>query len=181
MTRSLACLIAAAVLTAGVPAFADPPSVATASPATALSPTDTFLVTAAGANEFEIESSKLAQTKTSSEHIKQFAGEMVNDHTLAATKMKQAVNDAKLKAPPETPDPKLAAVLTDLQHKEGADFDKAYVDAQYQAHVAAVTLFENYAQSGDNPRIKKFATEMLPTLRLHLDHVKKLKVSTGAT
>jgi len=36
-------------------------------------------------------------------------------------------------------------------------------------------MFSTYAQSGDHPKLKAFAAETLPTLKLHRDHAKKLR------
>lgn len=36
-------------------------------------------------------------------------------------------------------------------------------------------MFEAYAKGGDNGRMKQFASDMLPMLKMHLDHVSKLK------
>ena len=36
-------------------------------------------------------------------------------------------------------------------------------------------LFDAYARSGDNARIKQFAAEMLPTLKQHLQHVTSMQ------
>jgi putative membrane protein len=169
------------VLVAAVtPAFAaDPPSTAAAS-ATAPAPsTDEFLAKLAPGNKFEIDSSKLAISKSKSETVKGFASQMVKDHGEAATKLKRAVTDAKLKAPPDSLDAKHQAIYDDLKKKDGMAFDQAYVDAQMKGHVETVAMVEAYAKDGDNPRIKAFANEVLPTLRSHLDHVKKLQASTG--
>jgi putative membrane protein len=88
--------------------------------------------------------------------------------------MKKAVTDAKAKAPPDSLDAKHQAIYDDLKKKEGAAFDQAYVDAQMKGHVETVAMVEAYAKSGDNARIKAFASDILPTLRTHLDNVKKL-------
>lgn len=37
------------------------------------------------------------------------------------------------------------------------------------------SMFEAYAKGGDNARMKQFASDMLPTLKMHLDQVGKLK------
>jgi putative membrane protein len=47
----------------------------------------------------------------------------------------------------------------------------AYIKAQYDGHVETVGMFETYAKG----RMKQFANDMLPTLKMHLDHVSKLK------
>ena len=136
--------------------------------------TDVFVAQVSGGNTFEIESSKLAMTKTKAEPVRSFANEMVADHTAAAAKFKQALSEAKVNPPREGVDAKHKAVLDDLQKKDGAGFDKAYVEAQHKAHTETVELFEAYGKGGDNARLKQFAQEMLPTLRKHLEHVRKL-------
>lgn len=177
MTRLCISMIAAAGLASTAAWAADPAPNIAASTAMAVS-TDMFLTDVAGGNQFEIDSSKLAMTRTKSEAVRTFATQMVADHSEAALKMKQAVKDAGFKAPPEGTDAKHLAVIADLRKQtDPAAFDKAYIAAQYTAHVDTVALFEAYADKGDNPRIRKFARELLPTLRSHLDHVKKLKAS----
>lgn len=137
---------------------------------------DTFLKQTAVGNQFEIDSSKLALSKSNSADVTAFATQMVNDHGAAGTAFKKAVSDAELEEP-STSDDKHDSLLKDLRAKSGADFDKAYIDAQKQGHVETVALFEAYAKDGDNPRMKQFAQELLPKLRQHLDHVRKLNPS----
>ena len=60
--------------------------------------------------------------------------------------------------------------------KDGPAFDKAYVEAQLKGHEETVALFQAYANGGDNARIKQFAKDLLPTLQMHLEHVRKIKV-----
>ena len=182
MVRSV--LFVAVALTAAAPAAfaADPPSTAAAPGVTAPAmSSDEFLSKLAVGNKFEIDSSKLAISTTHSEQVKAFATQMVNDHGQAAVKMKQAVTDAKVKAPADSLDAKHQAILDDLKAKKAAAFDKTYVDAQLQGHIDTVALVEAYAQTGDNARLKAFASDLLPTLRGHLDHVRKLKTTMGMT
>jgi putative membrane protein len=162
---------------AGAPASyaADPPAKTAAALATTAPSTSTFLTNTAVGNLFEIDSSKLALSKSQSERVKAFANMMVSDHTAAGGKFKQAVTEAKLSPPPEKLDAKHQALLDELKTKTGAAFDKAYVDAQYAGHVETVAMFEAYAKGGDNARMKQFATDLLPTLKTHLEHVSKLR------
>lgn len=177
--RLTALWLAAATLPlslAAAPAFAaDPPARQAAVPAMATPSTATFLANTAASNQFEIESSKVALTKTRNDKVKSFANQMVTDHTSAGTKFKQAVADAKLTPPPEKLDAKHQALLDDLKKKDGAGFDAAYIKAQTDGHVETVGMFEAYAKGGDNARMKQFAGDMLPTLKTHLDAVRQLK------
>ena len=180
MTRSIIRLLAASALPlilASAPAAfaADPPAKQAAAPAMATPSTSTFLTNTAVANLFEIESSKVALAKTKNDKIKAFANLMVTDHTGAGTKFKQAVTDAKLTPPAEKLDARHQALLDDLKKKDATAFDTAYVKAQHDGHVETVAMFEAYAKGGDNARMKQFASEMLPTLKTHLDQVSRIK------
>jgi putative membrane protein len=182
MTRILFRLLAGSALPLALSAAplapvvaADPPAKTAAAPAMATPSTATFLTNTAVANLFEIESSKVALAKSKNDKVKAFANQMVTDHTAAGTKFKQAVADAKLALPAEKLDAKHQALLDDLKKQDGAAFDTAYIKAQNDGHVETVGMFEAYAKSGDNARMKQFASDMLPTLKMHLDHVSKLK------
>ena len=144
-------------------------------PAASAAPAAAFEASVAAGNQFEIDSSKLALSRTRSDAVKAFAQRMVDDHTAAGTKFKQAVSEAKLPAPPDKLDAKHQAILDALKSKDSGAFDKAYVDAQYEAHVETVDLVKAYAQGGDNARLKAFAREVLPTLQSHLDHVSRMR------
>jgi putative membrane protein len=139
--------------------------------------TATFLEKVAAGNTFEIESSRLAMTKATNASVKSFAQQMVTDHTEAGSKFKAAVSEADLKAPPEKTDAKHTAIVEKLKGLQGVEFDQAYITAQREAHVETVALFEAYAATGENARLKKFANELLPVLRSHLEHVNALKAS----
>ena len=151
---------------------ADPASKQASAP---VAPTATFVAQAAFGTMFEIESSKLAVERSKAAPVKAFAQRMVDDHSAAAVKFKEAVLEAKLAMPPDKLDAKHQAVLSELAGKQGDDFDKAYIEAQYKAHVETVELFKGYAQAGEDTRMRAFAAELLPTLEAHLQHVAKMR------
>jgi len=63
--------------------------------------------------------------------------------------------EAKLPPPPAKLSAEHRAVLADLKSKKAAAFDKAYIEAQYTAHVETVDLFKAYAEAGDNARLPR--------------------------
>ena len=136
-----------------------------------------FVKKATEAGDFEIMSSELAEDKTKSAEVKKFAQMMIKDHTEAAQKLEAASGKAGL-APEEKgvgQKSKHAADMEKLQKAEDADFDALYISVQRTAHEEAVKLFSDYAENGDDPTLKQFAADTLPTLRMHLDHAKALK------
>ena len=164
-----ALAIAAPALSAAL--AADPATKQASAP---VAPTATFVAQAAFGNMFEIESSKLALERSKAGAVKAFAQRMVDDHSAAAVKFKEAVLEAKLAMPPDKLDAKHQAIVDELG-KQGGDFDKAYIEAQYKAHVETVDLFKGYAQGGEDTRMRAFAAELLPKLQAHLDHVAKMR------
>ena len=136
--------------------------------------TNTFIAKAAASSAFEIESSKLALEKTQNAAVRGFAEQMVTEHTAASERLKEAIAEAKLKEPPFALDAKHKEIYDKLSAKSGGNFNGAYIEAQFDAHKEAVELFEAYAAGGDNPRLKRFAEHLLPTLRLHWTHISKM-------
>ena len=83
--------------------------------------------------------------------------------------------EAKLAMPPDKLDAKHRAIVDELAGKQDGDFDQAYIEAQYKAHVETVSLFKGYAQGGEDTRMRAFAAGLLPTLQAHLDHVARMR------
>ena len=136
--------------------------------------TATFVQQAVVGNLFEVESSKLALDRSQNATVKTFAKSMVDDHSAAGVKLADAVDQAKLARPPLKLDARHQAILDDLAAKKGADFDQLYVEAQHKAHVEAVALFESYAATGEDARLKALAGELLPKLKDHLARIDKV-------
>jgi putative membrane protein len=132
-----------------------------------------FVATVASSDMFEIKSSQMAVKASASADVKSFAQQMINDHTKASKKLKTAAGAEKIKVPVKMDD-KHQAMLSALEGKKGADFDRAYMEEQAKAHDEAVALFSSYAEAGEEPKLKAFAAETLPKLKEHQEHAKKL-------
>ena len=145
----------------------------------ALQPTpsgQTFADAAAKSDAFEIAAAKLAKTNASSSKVKAFADDMIKAHTGSTAKIKAAAGKA---SPAITPDATLTGEqnddLTELGKLKGADFDKAYIDGQIDAHDDALELMENYAKDGEVASLKAAAGEIAPAVKTHLDMAKALE------
>ncbi len=130
-----------------------------------------FVKVVTSSNAFEIESSKLAEQKAKDADVKEFAKQMVSDHTLAGDELKKA---AKLGDEAPKLSPKHAAMLETLKGASDQEFQPLYIDMQATAHMEAVTLFATYAKGGDDAAVKAFAAKTLPKLEMHKMHVMKL-------
>ncbi|MGY8668310.1 DUF4142 domain-containing protein [Bradyrhizobium sp. UFLA05-109] len=163
------CLLASPVLAQSVGEKTGVNSVLGVAPATA-----DFVKEVAISDMFEIESSKLAEQKGNAQE-KTFAQQMLTDHTKTSTELKQLVSSGKVQATaPTTLDSSHQSKLDKLKGASGKDFSSDYDSYQVSAHKDAVSLFERYANGGDNPELKNWAGKTLPALKHHLDMAQEL-------
>lgn len=136
--------------------------------------TPDFAKTVMSSDQFELQSSKMADSKAEAADIKSYAADMIKDHTKSEKDLKAALgSDTATPAAPELA-PKHAAMLKQLEAADGKDFEMLYLDMQAQSHMEAVALFRNYAGSGDQEEVVAFAKTTLPTLEEHTMHVMEL-------
>lgn len=137
-----------------------------------------FLENAAQAGHTEIEGSKLAQAKSKSPDVKQFAEQMIADHTKVAEEL-ATLAKSKGYTPPTEPSLVQKAKLKTLDMSDES-FDKRYADQiGVSAHEDAVKLFEEAAKDAKDPEIKAFAAKTLPSLQKHLEMGKALQQKVG--
>jgi putative membrane protein len=153
---------------------------AVTAPAWAQSPTPAseFAMKASVGNTFEVEESKLALKQASSPKIKAFAKMMISDHTLAEKKLMaagKAVGPIEMKL-----DDPHQAMVTALQGKTGADFDKAYTADQIQGHQETAALLGDYEKSGDDAKLKTWAKMTLPKVEMHLKRIQAISSSMAS-
>lgn len=143
--------------------------------ATAPSATQTFANTAGSSDHYEVEAGKLAESKATTQGLKDFGKMMVTDHTKTTANLKAI--GAKL-TPALVPDPQLnvqqEADLAALRAASGADFDAKYKAQQIAGHEAALALMKDYAANGDVPEVRKFASDTQKIVEMHLAKIKAL-------
>ena len=136
------------------------------------------------ANQVDVDAGKLAQTKSSSKDVKQFAQQMITDHTAVN---KQAVALAKkLKVKPEASDTQAslkkgaAENMSNLKKLKGAEFDKAYVDHEVAYHEQVLGAIDKVLiPNAKNAELKGLIEKVRPAIQAHLDHAKHLQASLG--
>jgi putative membrane protein len=143
--------------------------------------TEQFVMKAASANQFEIESSQLALQKSNNDQIKQFAHRMIEDHTKIGDQMKEALQKANIQAPPPQLDPMDEAQLKKLKNLSGAAFDRTYVADQRKGHIQTVRLLEGYSKLGDNQVVKQMAEQTLPIVKEHLKFAEALSAGRNVS
>ncbi|AOB33079.1 hypothetical protein AKI39_23475 [Bordetella sp. H567] len=168
-------VLTAAALALGTGAWAQPaprstaPSQSTQPRSTLASADKDFLENAAQGGHAEIEGSQMAATKSSNADVKQFATQMVQDHTKANEEL-MALAMKKGYTPPDKPSMMQRTELKALSATSGSSFDKMYVSRiGVAAHEDTVKLFRKAADNAKDPDIKAWAAQTLPTLQHHLD------------
>jgi putative membrane protein len=131
--------------------------------------TEDFVTEAAVSDMTEIAAAKIALEKGDADE-KQFADQMVKDHTQTSTELKALVSDRGVQATlPTALDSASQKQIDKLNAATPADFRSDYDSSQVSAHKSAVSLFDRYAKGGDNAKLKDWAQKTLPHLQHHLD------------
>lgn len=134
-----------------------------------------FVRVAAMSSATEIDSGKLAMSKSQDEDVKSFARQMIDDHTRLSRELKAALPPNV--EVPENPD---RAVLKSLQPLQGKQFDDAYIaKVGLQGHREAITAFEREAATGQVAQIKAAAAKALPTIQHHYQMAQELASKKG--
>ncbi|MHA6719038.1 DUF4142 domain-containing protein [Sphingomonas sp. RS6] len=127
----------------------------------------------AASDAYEIEAGKLAQQKATTDELKDFGREMVEDHSDSTEKLKAAAAQA---TPAITPAPAMNAEqeanLEALRSATGSAFDTAYKTQQTAAHEKALTALRAYAANGDVAPLKTFASGAADTVSEHYDEIR---------
>lgn len=133
-----------------------------------------FTTKAAQGGMSEVLLGNLALAKGQSAEVKQFAQQMITDHTKANNDLKEIAARKSVALPTDTNDEQ-KDLLEKLSKLSGADFDKAYVKAMIEDHEKDVEEFQEQAKSGTDADVKAFAAKTLPTLQSHLETIKGVR------
>jgi putative membrane protein len=129
-------------------------------------------------NNTEVQLGQLAQQKSANASVKQFAQQMVTDHTNMARQWTALAIQGNVRMPATT-DPAQAQQASALGALSGADFDRAYMNAMVQAHQNAVSLLQNAGQLAHSAAVRQLATTGLATVKQHLATAQQLQGQVG--
>jgi len=137
------------------------------------------------AHQIDIARGKVALKKTRNEEVKQFAQQMVDDHSAG---VKEAVALAtRLGVKPEKNDTSKSlqdgarTASARLKRESGAKFDRAYIDIEVGYHQAVIDAVKTaLIPNAQNKDLKQLLTDAVPTLEGHLQHAKNVQAQLGA-
>jgi putative membrane protein len=126
-----------------------------------------FVQKAAIGGMAEVEMGNLANQRAASDDVKQFGQRMVQDHTKINQDL-QRLASSKGVTLPSALDDKHRNTVDRLSKLNGKDFDREYIHEMVRDHKEDVAEFQREAESAQDPDVKAFATNYLPTLQDHL-------------
>lgn len=142
-----------------------------------------FVNKAATGGMLEVTLGKLAAEKGSSDDVKKFGQQMVDDHSKANDELKQfaQTKQVDLKASQEKATKDGQEKSDKMSKFTGMAFDKSYTDDMVEDHEKDVKEFEDASNNADDADLKAWAKKTLPTLKHHLmmakDMQNKLKMA----
>lgn len=136
-----------------------------------------FAESVAISDMYEIESAQIAKRRSSSQEVREAADRMLKDHGESTQKLKEAVAHAKVTALPTSLDSRRQSMIDHLENVADDKFDKTYLDQQRLAHEEAVTLMHHFRDKGNDPTLRRFASEVSPVIENHLEHMKNLQAA----
>jgi putative membrane protein len=134
-----------------------------------------FLVAAAETDLMEIEIGKLAQTKGTDAGVKEFGKMLVTDHSKSAEDTKPLADKLQVSLPTSITEKGKEHYNELNEKKAGQEFDEKFSEMMVKGHEDAVSKMQDAAEKANNPEIRAWAANMVPTLKMHLEHAKGLK------
>jgi predicted outer membrane protein len=129
----------------------------------------------------EVETGKLALSKSQNADVKAFAQQMVDDHGQALTKV-QALAQARGVTLPTELDAKHKAMSAKLEKLSGDAFDKAYMaNAGVKDHKDTKSKLASDAKKIKDPDVKALADQHMPVVEQHLKSAQQMHMAKSGT
>ncbi len=138
---------------------------------------------AKAANDEEIEHAKLAKTRAKDKRVKEFANMMLKDHGDAnkresALAKRGSITAIDSEASRKLTDDATARTETLKSAAKGAEFDRAYMDAQVQVHTMVLDMITNQMiPAATNPELKAELEAMRGVVEAHLVQAKDIQTA----
>ncbi|HEY3705606.1 MAG TPA: DUF4142 domain-containing protein [Terracidiphilus sp.] len=127
-----------------------------------------FVTEAMQGNDAEIQLAQLAQQKSQSQDVKQFAAKLANDHQQMNTKWFGPVAKQLNVSEPKGPSKKDKKIMAKLQGLNGDEFDKEYITCMLKDHQDDLKKFKEEADASQDPNLKQIASQGATVISQHL-------------
>lgn len=137
------------------------------------------------ANTIDIETARLAESRTSTPEVLGFAETMISDHTAVNEQASELAE--RLGVTPQDNDVSRSlqagsdAARAELAALNGSEFDRAYADREVEFHQAVLdALDDTLIPSADNAELRELLEEVRPAIAAHLERARALRSSLGS-
>lgn len=122
----------------------------------------------------EVQLGQLAQQKSQSNDVKQFAAKMVNDHGQMGEKWLKPVAQQMGLNEPSGPSKRDKKEIEKLQSMSGQDFDREYITMMVKDHQKDLKEFQSEAQAAQDPTVKQIAEKGSQVIEQHLQIIEQI-------
>lgn len=119
---------------------------------------------------YEVALGTLAETKATTQDVRDQANTEVHDHKLVGAKLKSIMERNGIKFP-KSLNQEFQARLAKMQATPAARFDAAYLADMKKIHDADGAAFAQEAKAGSNPDLRAFAAETYRIVQRHLGEI----------
>lgn len=131
-------------------------------------------------NRAEVDQGEMAATRARNAEVKRFAQLMVQEHGRMLRDAGQPARGGE----PSTEEANLRALhqetMTRLRNASGTAFDRAYMDAQVEAHQATLETLRLIQAEANASTLKDKVDKAIPVVQQHLQEAERLRRSLGA-
>lgn len=131
-------------------------------------------------NAFEIKTSEIARRRGQSMWTKEFAKEMIHEHTAAQNELKMLAEKKGVMLSNDLPKD-MQKKLTTLSSVPASKFDAKYKAIQMAAHSGASMALQTEIKTGHDEMVRSFAIKLLPAVKDHYSMIMMKKTMMGST
>lgn len=140
-----------------------------------------FLKKALVGGDVEVQLGQLAQQKSQSDDVKEFAQKMVQDHTQMGDQLiKPLAKQLGVDAPKNLPK-KDKQFIAKLEALSGPQFDEEYIKAMVKDHTQVLKDFKSEEAATQDSAVKQAVQQAVPVISAHLELIEKIAQSHNVT
>jgi putative membrane protein len=133
-----------------------------------------FMTKAASGGMLEVQLGQQVAQKATTPEAKQFAQQMVTDHTKGNNELKALAAQKNITLPTTLGEDQ-QKIYDDVLAEKGADLDKKYVSAMLTDHQEDIKEYQGAVTQSSDTDIKAYAQKNLPMLQMHLGMLQKMQ------
>ena len=133
-----------------------------------------FVYEVVESNYGEIKLAELAHQRSRTPDVKNFAQQLLTDHTASLNELKTLAQAKAISVPVEETTASKRK-LENMAEEEGKAFDQAWCDEMMDLHDKTIDKFEKRLKDTDDPELKAFINKTLPVLKQHHERLKAFK------